>query len=117
MRLITESGQEYHAHFWHHPRGNHKRPRFMTELFFHLGACDIDRATGHCRTQGYHAEARCHTRLDTFHKANGRAVALNMLLKQENAAGHNVFDRHTRIQIWEAYRAAGAKLPKARGAR
>lgn len=117
MRLITESGEEYHAHFWHHTRGEHRRPRFMTELFFHSGPCDIDRQTGHCRATGHHAETRCHTRLDVFHKETGRAVALDRLLKQDDGNGHDVFDRRTRTQIWEAYRNAGAKLPLARGTR
>lgn len=126
MILKTEKG-EFHAHFWHHQRGKlrRKNPRFITELRFHEGPCKleqvgVDERTGkprmQCMSDSHHAEAKCHTKKDVFRREAGRATALDRLLKMTTIAGREVFDRATRIQIWDAYKAAGAKLPASRGA-
>lgn len=132
MKLATESG-EYHAHFIHKNVSKRpRRPHFVTEVRLHEGPCTLEGPEGakRCVTESLIGEARCHSKLDVFNKAEGRARALhNAMLRiakeywwdgEDQMSGEvsrtEFLPRPVRIQIWDAYKAQ-AKLPTSRASR
>jgi hypothetical protein len=110
MRLTTESGEEFHAHFYHHSVGKRRRrPHLRTEVRLHPGPCTLD-ANKHCTHEAVHAMATQHSRLDGFDKKVGRVVALDRALKASEA-----FPRELRAQLWASYQNQ-AKMPRSRAA-
>jgi hypothetical protein len=88
MKLTTEDGKEYMAHF-HHERGKVNR----TFCTFHTGACATKERP--CNTPHAHIGVTVCSPRDNFNRYAGRKIAF------ARAICH--LSRSSREQIWEAY--------------